>query len=157
MLEKWSEQSQALFAFAKITRQRIFRSSRQGRSRPKHIPLQVLIPTYREEVTETDPFAAQLAACREQRWWERNSTYDLSSVSDDSTSYHSFDDSDSYQSSDASSSSTRSISIREIRERMKSEGSVGGSKHTEFDPALKLVRGSWKEFGCWRDMETFLD
>jgi len=165
-LEKWSEQCQALLSFAKINQKRFLKSSGNnpsGQSRIKHIPLPVQTPTELPAPPELDPFSAQLAACREQSWWDPQPTSDPPSDSDDSNSYYSsISDNSEYNSIDLGSPK-RSISIREIRDRMNSQQSMTSclsAGRYEFEPGLKLldeIRDSWRDLGGWRDMETFAD
>jgi len=165
-LETWSEQCQTLFSFAKITQKRLRKSSGNnplGQPRIKHIPLPIQTPTELPAPPDLDPFSAQLAACREQSWWDPQPTSDLLSDSDDSNSYYSsISDNSEYNSIDLTSPK-RSISIREIRERMNSQQSMRSclsAGRYEFEPGLKLldeVRDSWRDLGGWRDMETFAD
>lgn len=161
LLERWHEQYETLRSLAKITPKRIFKPAAKPRPRIKHIPLPVQTPTEIPEYPDIDPFSAQLVACREQVWWEPQVT-DPFSDSDDSESYHSSESSISEQSSIGVPSQRRSISIREIRERMNSQQSMTSSLssgHYEFESGLKLLdeRSSWRNLGRWRDMETFVD
>ena len=165
-LERWSEQCQALLAFAKITQKRFIKSSRNspsGQPRIKHIPLPVQTPTELPAPPDLDPFSAQLAACREQSWWDPQPTSEPLSDSDDSDSYYSSISDDSGYNSIDLASPKRSISIREIRERMNSQQSMKSclsAGRYEFEPGLKLLdeaRDSWRDLGGWRDMETFAD
>lgn len=162
LLERWHEQYETLRSLAKITPNRMFKPAAKPRPRIKHIPLQVQTPTEIPEYPDVDPFSAQLAACREQVWWEPQVTSDPFSDSDDSESYRSSETSISEQSSIGIPSQRRSISIREIRERMNSQQSMTSnlsSGHYEFESGLKFLdeRSSWRNLGRWRDMETFLD
>jgi hypothetical protein len=166
LLERWSEQYETLLSFAKITQKRFFKSSgnnRAVRPRLKHIPLPVQMPTEVPAPSDLDPFSAQLAAYREQIWWDLQPASDPLSDSDDSNSYHSSVSGNFEQSSDDMASSKRSISIREIRERMNSQQSMRSCLSAgpyEFEPGLRLldeVSGSWRGLGSWRDMETFTD
>ena len=170
--EMWSEQYETLLSFAKITQKRFFKSlssgnSRSVRARIKHIPLPVQTPPELPAPPtldpDLDPFSAQLAACREQIWWDPQSTSDPLSDSDDSNSYHSSISGNSGESFNDMRSPKRSISIREIRERMNSQQSMRSclsAGRDEFEPGLKLLngeRGGWRDLGSWRDMETFAD
>jgi hypothetical protein len=106
----------------------------------------VSIYEYNPTTDSTDLFSAQLAACRDQKWWEQeNPLPDTETCSHDNEEYHR-----------GSESSKRSLSIREIRKRMNSTQSLASSLTgpLEFEPGLKFVdviRGGWK------DMEMFID
>jgi hypothetical protein len=90
LLERWHEQYETLRSLAKFTPNRMFKPAAKPRPRIKHIPLQVQTPTEIPEYPDVDPFSAQLAACREQVWWEPQVTSDPFSDSDDSGSWYTF-------------------------------------------------------------------
>lgn len=83
-----------------------------------------------------DDFQAQLIAFRDQAWWngsvEQNEELDRNIPT------------------------KRSLSIREIRERMNSDQRSISSTSTvsEFEPGLRLIEG---RYGSWEDMEMFAD
>jgi hypothetical protein len=138
-------------------------NSPSGQPRIKQIPLPVQTPAELPAPPDLDPFSAQLAACREQSWWDPQPTSDALSDSDDSNSYYrSISGNSEYNSIDLGSPKGP-ISIREIRERMNSQQSMRSclsAGRYEFEPGLKLfdeVRDSWRDLGGWRDMETFAD
>jgi len=161
LLETWHESfDRLLSSFAKIKRRP---KRKQARPRINHIPLPVQMPTKTAAPPEIDSFSVQLAACREQVWWDPQHRPNSFSDSDDSNSYHSSESSISELSSIDVTSSKRSISIREIRERMNSQQSMRSSLSSglyEFESGLKLLdecRSSWRDLGSWRDMEIFID
>jgi hypothetical protein len=135
---------------------------RRPRLNPLYQPLPVKADPFTESFhveqhfhlsQEGDSFSAQLKACRDQTWWNpQPSQTDLpgphAPACEDSTS------------TDTSQPTKRSVSIRDIRERMNSDrrstASTASSKSGsfEFEPGLKLLDGCR---GGWRDMEMFID
>lgn len=118
--------------------------TRSSRNAPSH---QQLLVDYQEYCTvnqEADSFSALLVACRDQKWWESECTLTDAGICSDN------DDAEYHNDEEAPK---RSLSIREIRERMNStQSTIAGP--LEFEPGLKLldnIRGGWK------DMEMFAD
>jgi hypothetical protein len=116
-------------------------TKRPSISEPFSPQIFVSSPTYTEN---DDLFSTQLRACRDQTWWDVPQTHVCRS------SVQSEDD-------DAigEEPQKRSISIREIRERMNSEqDSLKSRRSSEivYEPGLKLLNGLR---GDWRDMEMF--
>jgi hypothetical protein len=119
---------------------------------PKYQPLQVKQPCLVEQhyiltqdvntinASQVDPFSAQLNICREQSWW--NPPIDVPSHTP--------------AREETTQPTKRSLSIRDIRERMNSERSVASSKsgEVEWEPGLKFLEGVR---GAWKDMEVFVD
>ena len=113
---------------------------------PLYRQLSVNVRENNPTTDSTDLFSAQLAACRDQKWWEHeNQLHDRESWSHDDEEYHS-----------GSESPKPSLSIREIRKRMNSAQSIASSLTgpLEFEPGLKFVDGIR---GGWKDMEMFTD
>jgi len=81
-------------------------------------------------------FQAQLIAFRDRAWWN-------GSVEQN-------------EGLDQNIPTKRSLSIREIRERMNSDQRSISSISTvsEFEPGLRLIEG---RYGSWEDMEMFVD
>jgi hypothetical protein len=89
-----------------------------------------------------DSFAAQLNACRERSWWEQQpDTPNTGSPTPARAD---------------SESTKRSLSIRDIRERMDSDRSTvnSGCRDVEWEPGLKFLDGVR---GGWKDMEMFVN
>jgi hypothetical protein len=119
---------------------------------PKYQPLQVKQPFLIEQhyiltqavdtitAHQVDPFSAQLNIYREQTWW--NPPLDVPSHTP--------------ACAETTQPQKRSVSIRDIRERMNSQRSVASSKsgEVEWEPGLKFLDGVR---GGWRDMEIFID
>jgi hypothetical protein len=112
---------------------------------PVHSPIR---NEYSTPTHEDDLFSAQLRACRNQTWWTHNGHNDSQMPLDE------VDASDDNQ--NHSESRKRSLSIRDIRERMNSDQTSiesSGSGELEFEPGLKFLHGIR---GGWRDMEMFI-
>jgi len=100
-----------------------------------------------------DPFAAQLIACREQSWWTQPPPEDdvppehIEAISAGGNVCHV-----------DITLPKRSLSIREIRQRMDSDRrSMASSKSSgsyEFESGLKLLDTI---HGGWEDMEMFIE
>ena len=90
-----------------------------------------------------DPFQAQLLACRDQAWWDDNRE-NVSVPADTETPIV------------RPEAPKRSLSIREIRERMNSDqrSVTSISSIGEFEPGLRLLDN---RYGTWEDMEMFID
>jgi hypothetical protein len=112
------------------------------------------LPLNESHTRESDPFAAQLIACRDQGWWNQPPLED-----DVSTPPHldtvSAGGDVSYVDITLPK---RSLSIREIRQRMDSDrGSMASSTSSgsyEFESGLKFLE---TKHGGWEDMEMFIE
>jgi hypothetical protein len=90
-----------------------------------------------------DPFQAQLLAYRDQSWWNANQENNDVPAGEGMPILR-------------PAYSKRSLSIREIRERMNSDQLSMKSFESvaEFEPGLRLLD---KGYGTWEDMEMFID
>ena len=114
--------------------------------RPTNLP-------FEEKYTrEADPFAAQLRACRDQSWWNNPPPEDTDSESQVDEVAAGGD------SEQIDITPKRSLSIREIRNRMDSDrqsiASSMSSGSYVFVSGLKLLDTT---HGGWEDMEMFLE
>lgn len=111
------------------------------------------LPYKEKDTRDIDPFAAQLRACRDQRWW--NSPPPPEDTESESQVDHVSAGGDTSQ---VDISPKRSLSIREIRKRMDSDRRSTASSNSSgsyvFVSGLKLLDTT---HGGWEDMETFLD
>ena len=105
--------------------------------------------------TIRDSFSNELLAYRQQSWWEPQipvSPHDSPESSDDAVS------AGSETCNAVPEPVKRSISIREIRQRMNSHlsrtSSLASSGTYEFEPGLKLLNGIR---GSWEDLEMFIE
>jgi hypothetical protein len=108
------------------------------RTTPSHMPLPVQFVAHDYLIGhDGDLFSAQLATYRDQSWWDAQR----------------YDPEDCLTDRDGRK---RSLSIREIRERMNSMESTKRTLDEPFDfePGLKLFDGVR---GGWKDMEKFID
>jgi hypothetical protein len=127
----------------------VFFTSRPRRPQiPRYQPLPVkhdpLVVEHYVPCQTDDSFSAQLRACRDQTWWNQQP---------DVHGSHAPACADTNDSS--LQPAKRSLSIRDIRERMSSDRqSVTSSKigSDDWEPGLKFLDGVR---GGWRDMETF--
>src|SRR5579862_9170860 len=94
-------------------------------------------------ICKDDSFQAQLLACRDQVWWDARDGQDI---------LHGHEE----RQDDKPEPPRRSLSIREIRERMNSDQRSMQSKESigEFEPGLRLLDNG---YGTWEDMEMFID
>lgn len=112
------------------------------RTTPSHIPLPVQPGAGHSPIChENDIFSQQLTTYRDENWWNAQRHRQPGSLEDCPI------DGDIRK---------RSLSIREIRERMNSVESAKTTfgKPFNFEPGLKLLNGAR---GGWKDMEMFIE
>ena len=121
----------------------------RSRTTPLYRQLPVNYGDYSPATEKVDSFSAQMNTCRDQKWWESQAP-----LSDTETLYD--DDDDMMDCQNTREPPKRSLSIREIRERMNSAQSTANNLdgRLEFEPGLKLLDGIR---GGWKDMEMFID
>jgi hypothetical protein len=118
----------------------------RSRIKPLYRPLPVSCDDYSPATETFDSFSAQMNTCRDQEWWESQA-----SLSDTETLYDRPMDCQNGE-----ELPKRSLSIREIRERMDSAHNTANNLdgRLEFEPGLRILDGIR---GGWRDMEMFIE
>ena len=154
MLEKLFGQPRSVEAFKQII-DKCFKSSnatppcpQRSRTTPLYRQLPVNYGDYSLATEKSDSFLAQMNTCRDRKWWEPQAL-----LSDTETLY---DDDNSMDCQDRGEPPERSLSIREIRQRMNSAQITANNLDTrlEFEPGLKFLDGIR---GGWKDLEMFID
>lgn len=120
----------------------------RSRTTPLYRQLPVNYGDYSPAPEKFDSFSSQMNTCRDQKWWESQAP-----LSDTETLY---DDDDMMDFQNTTEPPKRSLSIREIRERMNSTQSKANNSDSrlEFELGLKLLDGIR---GGWKDLEMFID
>jgi len=119
---------------------------KRARTTPLYRQLPVNYGDYSPATEKIDSFSAQMSTCRDQKWWESPAL-----LSDMETLYE-----DAIDCQIMGEAPKRSVSIREIRERMNSvQGTANNlDGRLVFEPGLKVLDGIR---GGWKDMEMFID
>jgi hypothetical protein len=153
MLEKLFGHPRSVEAFKQII-DKCFKSSdatspcsQRSRTTPLYQQLPVNYGDYSLSIEKPDSLSAQMNTCRDQKWWEPQAL-----LSDTETLY----DDDGVDCQNMIEPPKRSLSIREIRQRMNSAQIIANDLdgRVEFEPGLKFLDGIR---GGWKDLEMFID